>query len=214
MAARLAMAMMLLAAMMACGKAVAAPQARALNGVLDLRGQNLDKRPPTELAGEWSFAWDRFIDPHQASSADAAPPLTLRFPAPGPASRPEARHRAPTATPAIRCRCCATRASACPCLVPTERTAHRLYVNGRLVAQQGAPGPSAPTAWGAVRRGPRSRPHLPARSISSCTCPATSIAPAVLSAAWWQRQSGRSSPCANSAFRWTPACWVRSWCWA
>ncbi|MES2976241.1 MAG: 7TM diverse intracellular signaling domain-containing protein [Pseudomonadota bacterium] len=152
MAARLAMAMMLLAAMLACGKAVAAPQARALNGVLDLRGQNLDKRPPTELAGEWSFAWNRFIDPQQAPSPDAAPPAYAEVP--GSWTSITAGGKAPGsdghASYSLQVLC--DPGQRLSLLVPTERTAHRLYVNGRLVAQQGAPGPSAPTAWGAVRR--------------------------------------------------------------
>ncbi len=41
------------------------PQTLARNGVIDLRGLDLDKGPPVELVGEWGFAWMRFTDPRQ-----------------------------------------------------------------------------------------------------------------------------------------------------
>lgn len=150
------MALMLLAALLACGPAAfAAPQTLARNGVIDLRGQDLDRGQPVELAGEWGFAWMRFTDPRQ----NGDPALSRAGPAavatvPGSWASVTADGKAPGsdghASYSLQVLCDPGQQLAL--LVPMERTAHRLYVNGRLVARQGVPGPSPAAAFGAVQR--------------------------------------------------------------
>ncbi|MBI2770193.1 MAG: response regulator [Burkholderiales bacterium] len=116
-------------------------------GVLDLRGQGAaDRAPALDLRGEWGFAWQRFIDP-----AIAGAPTALAA-VPGSWNEITADGKAPgtdgyaSYTLLVQC----DPGQKLALLVPAQRTALLLYVNGELVARQGEPGKSADAARPAV----------------------------------------------------------------
>lgn len=149
------MALMLLAALLASSPASSTPYTVARSGVIDLRGQDLDKGPPVELAGEWGFAWMRFTDPRQSGNPalPGAGPAALAT-VPGSWAGVSADGKGPGsdghASYSLQVLCDPGQQLAL--LVPMERTALRLYVNGRFVARQGEPGPGPAAAFGAVQR--------------------------------------------------------------
>ena len=46
---------------------------RAVDGVLDLRQYDFEKRGPVKLEGAWDFRWNEFVEPAQASPAGPSP---------------------------------------------------------------------------------------------------------------------------------------------
>jgi signal transduction histidine kinase/CheY-like chemotaxis protein len=125
----------------------AEPAAPARGGVIDLRAPGATDGAHS-LEGEWGFAWGRFADPAE----DA--PLPALAPVPGIWNQLEADHKPAGpdgyATYRLQVLCPAGRQLALS--VPPQRTAMRLYVNGRLVASQGTPGTTQAEAQPAIGR--------------------------------------------------------------
>jgi PAS domain S-box-containing protein len=143
----LRLALFALAWLFAAGMAGAQPVARAVHGVLDLAAPEATSSAHT-LQGEWGFAWQRFLPP-----ADARPP-TAFAPVPASWNALTADGKRPGAdgfgSYTLDIRCPAGQQLAL--LVPTERTAARVFVNGRLAASQGDPGTTENLARPAVGR--------------------------------------------------------------
>lgn len=111
------------------------PREVAQEGVLDLTLPDATTSIH-ELRGDWGFAWQRFLDP-----ADASPP-TATAPVPGAWNDVVADGKPPGpdgyGTYTLLVRCPAGRQLALA--MPAQRTALRMYVNGRLAMTQGRPG--------------------------------------------------------------------------
>ncbi len=145
-AARLAL--LLLAWLLASAVAAAAqPPVRALAGAMDLSAPG-DTTTTHLLRGEWGFAWQRFIDP----AATEAPSATATVPDPWNSVTGDGKAPGPDGfgSYTLQVNCPAGRQLAL--LVPTERTAMRVYVNGQLAASQGEPGKTPESARPAVGR--------------------------------------------------------------
>src|SRR5262245_37790479 len=138
LAAVLALAAALFGTISGADAARAASQARG--GVLDLRDWDFDQHGSITLDGEWRFAWRRFEDP----STDPASPDTTLVRVPGPWNDvPVDGHPVGSAGFATyRLTVLCSRAPDLALVLPIQHSALRLYVNGRLVASQGDPGPS------------------------------------------------------------------------
>ncbi|HEY8360218.1 MAG TPA: 7TM diverse intracellular signaling domain-containing protein, partial [Ramlibacter sp.] len=99
-----------------------------------------------ELRGDWGFAWQRFLDP-----ADNSPPVATA-PVPGSWNDVIADGKPPGpdgyGTYTLQVRCPAGQQVALA--MPAQRTAMRLYVNGRLAMTQGQPGRTAAEARPAI----------------------------------------------------------------
>jgi signal transduction histidine kinase/CheY-like chemotaxis protein len=128
--------------------ALAAPAAPAAKGgVIDLMapGATSIAQP---LEGQWGFAWGRFADP----ASDA--PLPALAPVPGVWNDLAADGKPPGpdgfATYSLLVRCPPGKNLALS--VPPQRTAMRVFINGRLVASQGTPGTSMEEAEPAIGR--------------------------------------------------------------
>ena len=102
---------------------------------------------PVALAGEWGFAWQRFVDPawtELPTRAFATVPaawndLAADGKPPGGAG---------WGSYVLQVDCPAGQSLAVEALA--QRTAGRLFINGTLVAEHGVPGPSADQSWAAV----------------------------------------------------------------
>lgn len=135
-------------ACLACTAALAAaPAAPARAGVVDLMSPGAAEGSHP-LNGEWTFAWGVFADP----GSDR--PLPGRAPVPGIWNQLAADGKPPGpdgfGSYRLRIQCPAGEQLALS--VPPQRTAMRLYVNGRLVANQGEPGTTAAEARPAIGR--------------------------------------------------------------
>lgn len=117
---------------------------RARQGVIRLVTMPAE---PLALAGEWGFSWQRFDSPDWAGAPPApfiqAPQDWNDQPDAGKPGGPEG-----FGTYKLRLDCPSGQSLAL--LVPSERTALRLYANGELVASQGQPGTSAAATRAAV----------------------------------------------------------------
>lgn len=127
------------------GASPAAPLARA--GVLELSADAATRN--TRLAGRWSFAWRRFVDPR----APGTWPATAMVPGSWNGVTADGKPVGPDGfgSYGLEIRCPAGQRLAL--FVPTQRTAMRLYVNGTLAVVQGEPGTSPHAARPAI--GPR-----------------------------------------------------------
>ncbi|MDE2607512.1 MAG: response regulator [Burkholderiales bacterium] len=137
----------LLLLLRAAGALAAEPGPVARAGVLDLTAPGATATTHA-LKGEWSFAWGRFVDPQ---ADEALPGLA---PVPGVWNTLAADGKPPGgdgfASYALLVRCPAGEQLALS--VPPQRTAMRLYINGRLVASQGVPGTTREQALPAIGR--------------------------------------------------------------
>jgi len=122
-----------------------APVAR--HGLIDLTAPGAMARAH-ELQGEWGFAWARFLDPE----SDAPPPAFAPVPAVWNAltadGKPPGTDGFGTYTLRILCPVGQQLALS----VSPQRTAMRLYINGRLVAAQGTPATTQEEAQPAIGR--------------------------------------------------------------
>ncbi|MBL0421956.1 response regulator [Ramlibacter sp. AW1] len=120
------------------------PSPPATQGRLELAGP-IDK--PVPLQGEWGFAWHRFVDPAWQSLPTAAvatvPEAWNDLTADG---KPPGRHG--WGSYVLQVDCPAGQSLAVE--ADGQRTASRLFVNGRRVAGHGEPGSSAATTRAAV----------------------------------------------------------------
>ena len=144
MAAACRLAAALVATAFAVAAWAAAPAPLAHDGLIDLGAANAEH----VLRGEWGFAWQQFVDPA------AAAPLPAKAPVPAPWNdlTADGKPAGPDgfASYSLDVRCPAGKQLALS--VPAQRTAMRLYVNGRLAASQGEPGRSATQARPAIAR--------------------------------------------------------------
>jgi len=129
-----------------CGAAFAGHGSlQAQAGVLDLSEPGATAAVHS-LRGEWGFAWARFADPA------ATAPLPAQAPVPAPWNELGADGKPPGpdgfGSYSLRLRCPAGERLALS--VPPQRTAMRLFVNGKLVASQGLPGASPAQARPAI----------------------------------------------------------------
>ena len=143
--ARAAFAWLLTCAGLLASATDTAPQARG--GILDLTAPGATERSHP-LRGDWGFAWGRFLDP----AADEMPAATAPVPGLWNGVRADGKPPGPdgfgTYTLLVRC----PEGEQLALSVPPQRTAMRLYVNGRIVAAQGEPGTSAAEARPAIGR--------------------------------------------------------------
>ncbi|NML44971.1 response regulator [Ramlibacter sp. G-1-2-2] len=101
-----------------------------------------------ELRGDWGFIWQRFRDPEHPSLPGTiahVPGDWNELPTGGKPPGPEGY-----GTYVLEVRC--PEGEQLALMVPVERTAMRLYVNGRLAAAQGDPGASPAQAQPAIAR--------------------------------------------------------------
>lgn len=121
------------------------PREVARGGVLDLSAPGATATIH-ELRGDWGFAWQRFVDPDDES----APTATIAVPAPWTDvtadGKPPGPHGFGSYTLTVRCPDGEQLALA----VPAQRTAMRMFVNGRLAMAQGVPGPSPDESQAAI----------------------------------------------------------------
>lgn len=118
-------------------------QPRARAGVLDLRDWSFPRDGIVDLAGEWDLAWGRFEDPEGAPPT-AATGSRIAVPAPwndAPGKPPGTNGYG---TYRLRVECSET--ARLSLVMPVQHSAVRLYVNGKVVALQGAPGQSPEVA--------------------------------------------------------------------
>jgi PAS domain S-box-containing protein len=119
----------------------------AVGGVLDLSAPGATSTTHA-LRGEWRFDWGRFADP----GADGDVPSFAPVPGEWNAVLADGKPPGPDgyATYSLLVRCPAGEQLALS--VPAQRTAMRLFVNGRLAASQGLPGATAESAQPAIGR--------------------------------------------------------------
>jgi signal transduction histidine kinase/DNA-binding response OmpR family regulator len=123
----------------------ATPVARG--GVIDLTARRA-AAALHPLKGEWSFAWGRFADPaadERLPGLAPVPGIWNTLDADGKPAGPDG-----FGTYGLRIDCPAGQQLALS--VPPQRTAMRMYINGRLVAAQGEPGTSQGEARPAIGR--------------------------------------------------------------
>jgi signal transduction histidine kinase/ActR/RegA family two-component response regulator len=121
-------------------------QPPARDGVLDLRGWDAVRDGPVELRGEWLITWGRFDAPVAAGTGQPAA-VPLEVPGPWNALEVDGRRVGADgfATYALTVQC--HQSPALALLVPgAAHSAMRLYVNGKLLAEQGRPGGDAALA--------------------------------------------------------------------
>jgi len=139
--------LILFAFLLAGAPAARAQDLQARAGVIELGPQALTGS--VELRGEWGFGWQQFQDPQ----ARAMPPALARVP--GDWNELAAGGKPPGpdgwATYALQVRC--PEGTRLAVAMPMQRTAARLYVNGRLATAQGSPGATAADTEAAI--GPR-----------------------------------------------------------
>lgn len=132
-------------ALAGAGAAAHDPREAARDGVLDLTGPG-GVATTHDLAGDWGFAWQRFVDP----SLPPAPAPTVRVPGSWNAvtadGKPPGTDGFGSYTLLVKCPAGQQLALA----VPAQRTAMRLFVNGRLAASQGVPSESPALAHPAI----------------------------------------------------------------
>lgn len=149
-------ALVLLLLFLAVLSARAVPAARAQQGVLTV-AQSPTR--PLPLDGEWGFAWQRFVDP-----AWQELPTRAFASVPGSWNDIDADGKPPGedgwGSYVLRVDCPAGQSLALDAF--GQRTAGRLYVNGKLVAQHGTPGPGAAATWAAVHN------HVPLTREFAC----------------------------------------------
>ncbi|MDB5858296.1 MAG: hypothetical protein JWQ76_1985 [Ramlibacter sp.] len=121
------------------------PEAR--DGVLDLGPQGAGGEVH-ELHGNWGFAWQRFLDPDDPARPAATAPVPSKWNEITSGGKPKGTEGYGTYTLQVNCR----PGQQLALMVPAQRTAMRLYVNGRLASSQGEPGKSAAEARPAIGR--------------------------------------------------------------
>jgi signal transduction histidine kinase/DNA-binding response OmpR family regulator len=139
-------AWLLLAALLLWSAAAAAahkgPQAVA--GRLALPG---GLQRPLPLAGEWGFAWHRFVDPGWTTlPTTALAPVPQAWNALTADGKPRGENG--WGSYVLQVDCPAGRSLSLEAVA--QRTATRIYVNGELVGAAGTPGPSREASWPAV----------------------------------------------------------------
>lgn len=148
MAGRAAVARLLLALALGLPAATAGahdPKEVARQGVLDLAGPG-GTSSIHELRGDWGFAWGRFLDPADPGPVGATAPVPGDWNEVTADGKPRGTDGFGSYTLLVRC----PRGEDLTLAVPAQRTAMRLYVNGRLAAAQGTPGTTEDDAWPAV----------------------------------------------------------------
>ncbi|HEX7891340.1 MAG TPA: response regulator [Ramlibacter sp.] len=143
---RAARALAALALLFGSSLALAAHE-EAEGGVLDLTAPGATARIHS-LRGEWAFAWQAFVDPQFGGPLTATAAVGRSWNdvvADGKTPGPDGY-----ATYQLQVRCPAGEQLAL--VVPMQRSAMQLYVNGRLVVTQGFPGATADTARPTVGR--------------------------------------------------------------
>jgi signal transduction histidine kinase/DNA-binding NarL/FixJ family response regulator len=138
---------LLLAWLFASAVATAQPPLHAQAGVFDLSGPDGTTAAHT-LRGEWGFAWERFLAPTSSETLATTAPV----PAPWNPITADGKPRGPDGFASYTLQVDCPVGKQLALLVPTERTAVRVYVNGRLAASQGAPGMTPESARPAVGR--------------------------------------------------------------
>ncbi|MGE0332975.1 MAG: PAS domain-containing protein [Ramlibacter sp.] len=140
------MAALLVLAAAGCGEAGRAP-ARAAGGVLDLTGWVPGRDGTVSLDGEWELLWGRL---EAANRADGAvPPRGMPLAVPG-AWNDVAGGGKGHGTYRLRVEC--REAADLALSLPMQHSAMMMWVNGRMVAQQGTPGATEAQARPAVRQ--------------------------------------------------------------
>ena len=124
------------AALLAAPGLAAQPAPQANGGILDLRDTDLS-REVVELRGQWRVYRDRFLDP-KAELPQGGVPINV----PGHWNKEGGAEGFGTYVLDVQCTSAPTQAIR----FPAERSALRLFVNGREVAHQGTPGENAATA--------------------------------------------------------------------
>ncbi len=140
----LAAALVALAAAGCGGREPDAPRAAA--GVIDLRDWNPARDGVMPLDGEWDLLWGTFDDPTGLGSAQARRGVPVAVPGPWNdavhAGVPVGAKGHASYRLVVDC----YRANGLALSLPMQHSALRLYVNGRVVAQQGSPGATADLA--------------------------------------------------------------------
>jgi signal transduction histidine kinase/CheY-like chemotaxis protein/HPt (histidine-containing phosphotransfer) domain-containing protein len=139
----------LLALVLLCwaGTAIAADRDLARAGAVDLSAPRATASLHP-LRGEWDFAWQRFVDPAGGEPFTAHAPVPRAWnalEADGKSSAPDGY-----GSYGLRVQCPVGQQLAL--LVPAQRTAMHLYVNGKLAVAQGEPGTSSELARPAIGR--------------------------------------------------------------
>ena len=102
---------------------------------------------PSELRGQWGFAWERFVDPHwQQLPAREFAPVATSWNDVSASGKPPGPNG--WGSYVLQVDCPSGRQLAVEAV--HQRTASRLFVNGELVAAHGQPGPSAQQTQPAV----------------------------------------------------------------
>ncbi|MCG8494175.1 MAG: ATP-binding protein [Sneathiellales bacterium] len=117
---------------------------RARNGVLDLRQWDFTGKGKLEIAGEWAFYWDRFIDPETGSAERGAGFSTIEVPGTwlGYLQKGEPLEKYGHATYALTI-LLPDRPQDLALYLQRVQDAYRLYVNGQLWMQAGEPASNA-----------------------------------------------------------------------
>ena len=141
-----------LCALGASGCSDARDPPRAAAGVLDLSRWNPDRDGAMPLDGEWQLQWNTFADPSLADGAPSGQAAVVAVPGPW---NDVVVHGEPVGgkghgTYRLRVDCRVGDGLALS--LPMQHSAMALWVNGRQIARQGAPGATEPLARPATRQ--------------------------------------------------------------
>ncbi|WP_246079652.1 ATP-binding protein [Paenibacillus piri] len=127
------------------------PAPEAVQGTIDLRDWDFAGAGIVPLSGEWDFYWDRLLGPEEAAPLSAGGagrewiPLPRSWNGYRPAGQAQALSGSGSATFHLRV-LLDTRSGVLALELPVVRTAFKLWVNGKQLAQAGTVGASADTA--------------------------------------------------------------------
>ena len=119
----------------------------ARQGVLDLRGHNLDRQASVDFGGEWAFYWQRLLGPEDfAAPAPPTPDAFLNLPGSWQGLSVGGAPIPGNGYATLRLTLLADPAQTLQALrIDAIYSAYRLWANGRLVAQSGRVGTSLDT---------------------------------------------------------------------